>query len=581
MTTNPDETKQTTQQSDHEQFMTILSARQLTIEQFPEDTDDTAVFEFDPENSPLTVFPQSVASGSPTPSGVILWTRINPEAYNPEQPVALEIATDEGFETIVYRGVCGVDPESMVGRDYTLKIDLDGKLDPATTYVYRFIHNQTRSRVGRCRTLPASDASPDRLRFAVLCCQDYLNGYYGAYHHIAREDIDYILHVGYIIYESAMGDFKGAGSEQYTERHITHPSGEDRPRSIEDYRNIYRTYRSDRFFQEALEQHSIIARWDDHEFIKDIFWDTATGAPSGDHPQSDNPAFMRELVADALQAWWDYTPTRVEYDPTADTFHERFQLWRTFEFGDLITLVLTDERLYRTKPHGHDHIPLRRVMRPETGSLEQTMLGDAQREWFLNEMSSGEQTWTVWADTVLTLPFMVGAGPLTVYPVNTGWDGYHRERQRIFQTLAETDHTNFITLTGDMHCVLAGYQQTEYDDSLERLLSRSTPSNRVGVEFMTPPITSINFAEAGNVDRGWRRALTEPILSRGTRWQNPHLKLFDSHHWGYSIVEWTSDACTYTVYAIDKTVDSAHATKELLAKLRVPEGCIEIENITP
>lgn len=62
--------------------MTILSARQLTIERAPEEADDTTVFEFDPENRPPSIFPQSVASGCPTPTGVILWTRINPEAYD-------------------------------------------------------------------------------------------------------------------------------------------------------------------------------------------------------------------------------------------------------------------------------------------------------------------------------------------------------------------------------------------------------------------------------------------------------------------------------------------------------------------
>ncbi|MFB6202824.1 MAG: alkaline phosphatase, partial [Halorhabdus sp.] len=409
-----------------------------------------------------------------------------------------------------------------------------------------------------------------------------LNGYFGACHHIAQEDADFVVHLGDFIYESARGEFTGAGSEQYPAREISFPSGESRPRSITDYRHLYRTYRSDRFLREALENHTLIATWDDHEFFLDLFWDRETNAPSGDHPERDNPGFMRTLAADALQAWWEYTPTRIDYDPAADALHDRFQLWRTFEFGDLAKIVFTDERLYRDEPHGRDHVPIRRVMGPDHEPEGQTMLGEDQREWFLDEVESSEKIWTVWANEVLTVPAKLGAGPLTFYPTNTGWDGYQRERKQIFQTLAEEDVSNFVTLSGDMHCYLAGYQQTTYDNSLRRLLTGSSidPSKRVGVEFMTPPVTSLNFAETVGMSDGWRGRLTSPLLSWSARWQNPHLEFFDSHHWGYSIVEITPEVCTYTAYAVDKTTDSATAEKTVLARLQVPEGRTVIEDVT-
>lgn len=585
MTAGPNDTAHSEgdESSSHGAFAEILSSRTLAVARHPRPADDDTVFETTEENSPADVFPQSVASGGPTAAGVVLWTRIDPAAYEPGRPVGVEVARTPEFEDVVHRGIWPANHEWAGGRDHTVKVDLDGRLDPDETYAYRFVHDGTPSPIGRCRTLPAPDATPDSIRFAVLCCQDYLNGYFAALHHVAREDVDFVVHLGDAIYESAAGEFSPGGTDRYPGRRLSLPSGATRPRSIADYRHIYRTYRSDRFLREALEAHTFVPTWDDHEFFHDMFWDREREAPNGDHPDADNPAYMRHLAADALQAWWEYTPTRIDYDPTAEAFHERFQLWRTLELGTLAQLVVTDERLFRDQPHGSERVPIRRVMGPDGEPEGQTMLGGAQREWFLDEVRDSDRTWTVWANEVLTVPFKLGAGPLTLYPTNTGWDGYRRERQRIFTALAEADVSNFITLSGDMHCSLAGYQQTAYDDSLGRLVTGSSTvdaAERVGVELMTPPVTSINFAETAGTSQGWLGRITEPILSWGVRWQNPHLELFDSHHWGYSTVELTPEACTYTAYAVDKTTDSTAAEKEVLARLEVPEGRTEIRDGT-
>jgi alkaline phosphatase D len=50
---------------------------------------------------------------------------------------------------------------------------------------------------------------------------------------------------------------------------------------------------------------------------------------------------------------------------------------------------------------------------------------------------------------------------------------------------------------------------------------------------------------------------------------NPHLDLFDSHHWGYATVTVGRDDCRYVAYAVDKTVDTDRAPRRRLADLRV------------
>ena len=560
---------------DHSELLSELDSHDLAVATDPVEPSDGGVFEAT-DADPDGTFPQSVASGGPTPTGVILWTRIAPDAFDPDEPLGVRVARDAELTDVVYEGVV-TDTERIEAHDYTVKIDLDGRLDPDDEFFYRFVYDGVASRIGRCRTLPRPDDSPESLRIAVLACQNYLNGYYPAYHYVAEEEVDFLVHVGDFVYESDAGDFKGLGSYDYPGREKRLPSGHDRVWNLDDYRYLYRTYRRDRFLQEALESHTLIAGWDDHEMVNDVYWDRATDAPAGDHPRGDDPRFMTELIADAMHAWWEFMPARVEYDPGGDSLQERFRLWRSFEFGDLVRLVLTDERLFRDPPR--EAIPTADNVGPQYEPPGRTMLGEEQREWLVDTVTGSEATWTVWADEVLTVPLRLGSGPLSLYPVQGGWDGYTRERMQITERIGSAGVENFVTLTGDMHAYVAAYQQTSYPGRVAGG-EGVAQGDRIGVEFMTPAITSLNVAEALHLTRGWRKRLTEPILSWLIPLMNPHFEFFDAHNWGYSVVEFTPDDCTYVGYAVDKTVNSPDAERDVVVAYRVPDGAVELEDVT-
>ena len=440
-------------------------------------------------------------------------------------------------------------------------MDLDGELEPDGRYHYRFRYDGVESRTGRCRTLPAPGSSPERLRLAVVSCQHYQNGYFGAYGHVADADVDFVLHLGDYLYESADQRYRAPGAPVYGGRALSLPSGHDVVHTLADFRHLYRTYRSDGLLQAAHENHTFLRCWDDHAVTNNRYWDYEADAPAApDHPRGDDPAFMRGLTGAGIQSWWEYTPARIDYDPDADHLHDAFRLWRRLDFGDLASLLLTDERLFRSPPPGERG---RRRWRPGRlgGDPDRTMLGDEQRQWLTDAVRSSERRWTVWGNEVLSTPFRVGVGPASVHPNPDAWDGYAYERDRIFAALARAE--NAVTLTGDMHTTMAGYQ---------RLPDGAT----VGVEFMTPSVTSVNIAEAVGVESGLRKRLTRPVASWLAGAMNPHLEFFDSHHWGYSTVEFTRDACTHTTYAVDKTEDDADADRRPLARFRVPAGSDEI-----
>gem|GEM_PF-6277935 len=48
---------------------------------------------------------------------------------------------------------------------------------------------------------------------------------------------------------------------------------------------------------------------------------------------------------------------------------------------------------------------------------------------------------------------------------------------------------------------------------------------------------------------------------------NPHIRFFDSSHWGYSIVEFNNQYCEYTVFDIDKSENNANVRKRVRKRL--------------
>jgi alkaline phosphatase D len=95
-------------------------------------------------------FTLGVASGDPTPDGVVLWTRLAPRPLEgggmPNQPVAVQwrIATDERMTRIVRRGAAWAMPE----LGHSVHVELSG-LRPSLWYWYQFRVGNEDSPVGR------------------------------------------------------------------------------------------------------------------------------------------------------------------------------------------------------------------------------------------------------------------------------------------------------------------------------------------------------------------------------------------------------------------------------------------------
>ena len=119
-------------------------------------------------------FTLGVASGSPLPNAVVLWTRILHDPLNAAAmpPLAFavrwEVAEDEAFRRIVAKGTASAAPELA----HSVHVDVTG-LQPERWYYYRFMLGDALSPVGSTSTAPAPGAMPSLLKLAEASCQHW------------------------------------------------------------------------------------------------------------------------------------------------------------------------------------------------------------------------------------------------------------------------------------------------------------------------------------------------------------------------------------------------------------------------
>jgi alkaline phosphatase D len=312
-------------------------------------------------------FPQSVASGDPRPGSVILWTRVaDPEVADGDIELELELSLDAEFTSPI--GELAL-VTAQAKFDRCVKVLLTD-LEAGEWFYYRFVYHKGgswySSRVGRSKAAPLPDADVP-VRFPVLSCQDFAR-WYSVLVLLAEQEFDFVVHLGDYIYETTGDpDFQVPISGRSIEFddlagalvfNQGEPSQYYAAASLDNYRQLYRTYRTDRALQTIHERAPMIITWDDHEYSNDCHGATATYF--GGRVDETNVARRKA----ANQAWFEYMPVdyqdpTFEYDAAAD-FPGDLVIFRNFEYGAHLLLAMTDERTWRS-----DH-PIREDAFPGT-----------------------------------------------------------------------------------------------------------------------------------------------------------------------------------------------------------------------
>lgn len=409
-------------------------------------------------------FTLGVASGDPLPDSVILWTRLAPDPLARDGSggvpprsigVAWDVALDEGFADLVAGGVATASAE----RGHSVHVDVP-RLEPATDYFYRFRVGDFTSPVGRTRTLPAPDSSPEQVRLAIANCQHFEAGFYAAYRYIAEDRVDLVVHLGDYIYE--LPALAGPGGDRSS-------APAETPTTLEAFRLRYASYKLDPDLQAAHASAPFSLTWDDHEVSDNYMGDTL---PSGAPPED-----VRRLRAAAYQAWWENLPVRHDPPDGPDLV-----VYHDVTFGDLARLYLLDERQYADIP------PCRGETVPyDDGNCAEvdeprTRLGAEQEAWLEDAAGQGGVTWNLLGTPVALAGIDVGTDEPEFFL--DLWDGYPQARQQVIDLLATVD--NPVVISGDYHQgMVLDVNEVPFD----------TESTLVATEFMAPPISSVLFSQ--------------------------------------------------------------------------------------
>ena len=460
-------------------------------------------------------FTLGVASGCPRAHSVVLWTRLAPEPLTgggmlpASIEVRWELADDAGFRNIVRNGSEPAGPELA----HSVRIEVSG-LEPARWYWYRFMANDAVSPAGRTRTAPASDAVPARLVFAFASCQQYEQGYYAAFRHMAREDLDLVVFLGDYIYESSWG-------REHVRKHIT-----PEPYTLADYRIRYAQYKSDEDLQRMHAAAPWLVTWDDHEVQNDY---------ANDRSQDLDPNFLARRAA-AYRAYFEHMPLRAISTPRGPAL----RLYDRYEFGGLAQINLLDDRQYRS----HQACPRegrggsnRVADCIERLDAQRTLLGAEQERWLYEGLAASGARWNVIAQQTVMAQLDRTPGPGQSFWTD-GWDGYPAARARLLGAVAKHKPANPLVISGDVHCNWVADLKTDFD---------APQSPVIATEFCGTSITSQGPSQKQVLD---------------TLAENPHVRFGHGPKRGYVKMELRPDACTATLRALDseKRADSGIST---------------------
>jgi alkaline phosphatase D len=336
------------------------------------------------------------------------------------------------------------------------------------------------------------------------------------------------------------------------------------PTDVDDYRAIYRNYLHDPDLQDARARWPFVPMWDNHEFSwqgwqsVEVFG--GKNRPAQTRKVAANQAFFEyqpaRMARPSGTSWERFEAPKVTDTPVTKfdehglgqepnnlTAINSLKGYRTLRWGRNVELIITDQRSYRSEDPGanfddadfankdfSEFLPeevaeiidggrdynggrppdsirfgdkdVRNLRKSEPA---QTILGEEQKQWFLEQLKKSQATWKIWGSTTATLPERADPQnvPLGMVPskwpgagyaiMNAGMSLAYYERGQIYDFVREHGITGFATVCGDRHAFWAG---------LEAKSLPPKPFDPVGVAFVVGSISAPGGLEAYESRKG-------------------------------------------------------------------------------
>ncbi|CAB9504835.1 alkaline phosphatase [Seminavis robusta] len=543
------------------------------------------------ESSSSPFFQHGVASFDPSSNQVILWTRVTDATLPSQLSVVWTLATDEAFSFVVDSSIA----TTTADQDYTVRVNINGGLQPYTFYYYKFTYCPSTgssgcvdSITGRTKTAPAvPPASADaaaadaadvpaqaifpQIRFATVSCATLQWGWFHAYEQIARrDDVDAVLHLGDYIYEHAPGEYGDIRDHEPPKRTVT----------LSDYRIRYAQYRREESLQKLHQQYPFITLWDDHEFVNNAW---TFGSPEHD-PETEGDYVDRKLAA--VQAYREWLPFRERaegesldgdesYDDLVDNDDNNdrkrrlneeesvsypitpdlpFGVSRKLQYGNLIDIIVIDNRILHRDEQRGAFDGGNAMFLPSYYDTDHDMVGEEQKIWIKRNLKRSKAKWKILAQTVLLSPVSL-AGLFS--HSSEGWDGYHADRAELMDHIADNHIDNVVILAGDIHATIisdvpkekTGDLQT-WGDWLVRwpraFLSKKYTS--IAVEFVVTSVTSITLITENAGFIPFAEEIVDWLFAGPGLGINRHGQFIETLNWGYQIIDFQPEKVQADIY---------------------------------
>jgi alkaline phosphatase D len=499
------------------------------------------------QGAPGPRFQHGVASGDPLSDRVILWTRVTPPSPNAVANVRYVVARDPALTQVVLSG----QTKTNALRDFTVKVDAIG-LQPGTTYYYRFFTEGETSPTGRTRTLPSG--STQRMRMAVVSCSNHAYGLFNAYKRVAeRADLDLVVHLGDYLYEYAPNVYGNLRTPEPPNEIVT----------LTDYRLRHAQYKRDVDAQAAHRQHPFVCIWDDHEITNDSW----NGGAENHQPATEGS--WAERVNVGLQAYYEWMPIRV---PNAA---EKRRNQRSFTYGDLLELVMLEERLSARSQQLPATIPVPGfgngfVQAGAFADPTRTLLGAEQEAWLASRLRGTPALWKFVGQGVMFAQLKAQGAPLAagggVFLNSDQWDGYQPARDRVYNVIKGDREfppvNNVVVLTGDIHSSWAAdlSQDPNNPNVATGGYNPATGEGSRAVEFVGTSVSS------PGIDSD-----TTGTIANTLRAINPHFKYINLHRRGYMLLDVTPQRVVCEYWFVD-TVASPSNIETFATAFEVQAG---------
>ncbi|PFH50642.1 hypothetical protein AMATHDRAFT_3720 [Amanita thiersii Skay4041] len=400
-------------------------------------------------------FTNSVASGDPFDTSIILWTRAVPvspagSTSLPDQSVPVcvnfRISTSQDFSNVADSGAIF----TSYDIDFTAKVEATG-LKPDTKYFYQFsdcADSTIMSPVGTTRTIASPNTPADKVNggkpmtLAVFSCSQFQAGFFNAYGFAAQNaKPDIFVHLGDYMYE-------GLGGAQIGREVLGRELA-----TIHDYRQRLNQYRSDSNLLLAHQSGPWITVWvriDLRPCKLNLLQVANNGWKGGSSDSNDTAAGCsfspsgacftdRKLVA--VRAYHEWMPIRqVDVD-------DQLRIWRNFQIGKLLDLTMLDTRHY---DRDITDLGYNNVVDAQKDLDNRSLMGAVQEQWFYDTLSTSHSRGAVWRVVGQQIVFTELDQDGTFVDLDA-WDGYRSNRRRVLEHLSQDRITNTVILAGDSH----------------------------------------------------------------------------------------------------------------------------------